>query len=711
MTREHWLQIKTVYQEALAHPAEARENFLEQACAGNFSLREEVNALLAAHQPAEDFFNRLTRELGQTPELPWRGRKLGAYRLLEELGHGGMGAVYLAERADQHFEKQVAVKIVPQTLWNDELARRFHHERQILARLEHPHIARLLDGGATEEGLPYLVMEYVKGAPLDRFCDAQRLNVSARLRLFREVCAAVDYAHRHDIIHRDLKPANILVTSEGAPKLLDFGIAKIMSANNESLGAGLTRTGFLPMTPEYASPEQVRGEDVTPASDIYALGVLLYLLLTGHAPYRFHKHSPQEIARIVCEHEPELPSRIIFKTNDVAQASLPADKSVASLLNDAPHSRNTKLTPEVVSACREGTPSKLRRRLAGDLDNIVLKALRKEPERRYASVEEFSEDIRRHLEGLPVKARKNSLWYRGGKIMAREKRLLLALGVIAVLLAGFLWIKPALMARLEEIFPMLEEETEIVCRIEPARSSYVVGKENTMTVTMRIGGLPMAGIPARFEVMAGPNRGVSGSATTNTQGQASLAYRSRGSLGTDTIRVATVYEDSTYVRFAHASWLPQGTLFGPLGAPVGKLKSGDPIYGGISCEGYRFSESVIEAHGLVTLQRIADNRLALQIELRHGDPNFTYAVEVFEAGNDCVSSDLGATGVFLAADEKGNGHAEVILQLPYAPPQQHVLGDGKGTEALIVVLHWVDAQKGGDRFSTDAMPLPTRPNE
>lgn len=692
--RDQWLQIKAIFHEALSRLPEAQEAFLKQACGENSSLQEEIKALLGAYHPAKDFFSRVAHELGQPPEpetlqASFRGRKLGAYRLIDELGHGGMGAVYLAERADGQFEKKVAVKIVPHGLWSEELFHRFCNERQILAHLEHPNIARLLDGGVTDEGLPYLVMEYVKGFSIAHYCDEHRLNISARLRLFRKVCDAVEHAHLQEIVHRDLKPANILVTPEGTPKLLDFGIAKIMSANHEALSRGLTRTGFLPMTPEYASPEQVRGEEITRASDLYALGVLLYLLLTGHAPYRLHNCSPQETARIICEHEPELLSRVIFKVEEPANAE------------------NMKLTPEVVSQSREGTPNKLRRRLQGDLDNILIKALRKEPERRYASVEEFSQDLRRHLEGLPVKARGKSLWYRGGKAVHEQKYLILLVSVIAILFAASILFKPRILSWLQEMNTAGKNTPEVSCLLDPPVASYENGKSHTMTLTMRIKGLPMAGIPVRFEVQAGPNRGLNNSVTTNVQGQASMTYRGRGGLlGTDTIRVAAVYDDSIYAQTAYTSWYLEGTLFGPLGAPVGKLKKGAPLYGGISCEGYRFSESVIAAHGQVTLARIAENQLAVKIELRHGDPNFMYEVEIFEAGSDCVSSDLGATGVFLRADQAGNGLAEVVLQLPYAPPQQHVLGDGKGSEALIVVLNWIDSDKGGDRFSTDAMALP-----
>jgi serine/threonine protein kinase len=268
---------------------------------------------------------------------------------------------------------------------------RFLAERQILASLDHPNIARLFDGGVTEDGLPYFVMEYIEGLPIDEYSDSQKLSTAERLRLFRAVCAAVNYAHQKLVVHRDIKPTNILVTAEGTPKLLDFGIAKLLAPDASSNIANQTATTRQFMTPGYASPEQVRGEPITTSSDVYSLGVLLYELLTGHRPYNFKSGAPQEIARVICEQEPERPSTAIHRVEEQTDAS-----GVTRIT----------LTPESVSKPREGQVDKLRRRLVGDIDMIVLKAMRKEPHRRYGSVEQFSEDIRRHLEGLPVIARK-----------------------------------------------------------------------------------------------------------------------------------------------------------------------------------------------------------------------------------------------------------------------------------------------------------------
>jgi len=338
------------------------------------------------------------------PSEPSPERRIGAYRVLRELGHGGMGTVFLAARADDQYQKQVAIKVV-RGLDSDQIVRYFRRERQILAALDHPNIARLLDGGATEDGLPYFVMECVEGEPIDSFCDQRKLSVQERLRLFQGVCAAVQYAHQNLVVHRDLKPKNILVDAQGVPKLLDFGIAKLLSAEI----SGETATGTaLAMTPEYASPEQMRGQPITTATDVYALGVVLYELLTGHRPYGWQVRDSLELLKAVCEEEPERPSTAVGRTE---QRMLP---------DGAVHTT----TPESASRTREGTPEKLRRRLRGDLDNIILMALRKEPQRRYRSVEAFSEDIRQYLEGRPVTAHKATAWYRTGKFVRRH-----ALGV------------------------------------------------------------------------------------------------------------------------------------------------------------------------------------------------------------------------------------------------------------------------------------------
>ena len=237
------------------------------------------------------------------------GQRIGPYKVIREIAHGGMGAVYLAFRADDEYQKQVAIKLIKRGMDTDLIIRRFRNERQILANLDHPNIARLIDGGTTEDGLPYFIMDHVEGLPIDAYCDAHKLSIAEQLKLFRTVCSAVEYAHQHHVIHRDLKPSNILVTAEGVPKLLDFGIAKVL--NPEPPFQTVESVGLRPMTPDYASPEQVRGETITPASDVYSLGVLLYELLTGHRPYRVKSRTPQEIERVICEEEPEKPSRAI----------------------------------------------------------------------------------------------------------------------------------------------------------------------------------------------------------------------------------------------------------------------------------------------------------------------------------------------------------------------------------------------------------------
>ena len=339
------------------------------------------------------------------PEGAEAGRSIGAYRVIRAIGHGGMGAVYLAARDDDEFKKRVAIKLLRPGMATDDLVRRFRNERQILASIDHPNIAKLLDGGTTEEGLPYFLMEYVEGEPIDRYCDRHALSVGERLGLFRTVCTAVHFAHQNLVVHRDLKPGNILVTADGVVKLLDFGIAKLLKPELYSARVDATRIEERLMTPEYASPEQTRGELITTASDIYALGVLLYELLTGHLPYRLSGLSLHEVTRVICEVDPRKPSTAIGEVEERTRADGTAQK----------------LTPESVSRTREGRPEKLRRRLAGDLDAIVMKAMRKEPQRRYGSAEQLSEDIRRHIDGHPVAARKGTFSYNASRFVRRHR--------------------------------------------------------------------------------------------------------------------------------------------------------------------------------------------------------------------------------------------------------------------------------------------------
>jgi len=408
-----WEQVREVVDAVLDLPAEQRSPYLDQACPQS-SVRRYVESLVLSYEQAGEFLGEPAiadhatafAEGGKEGDS-WKGRRVGPYEVSEEIGEGGMGAVYRAKRVDDQYEKQVAIKVVRSGFDTRFALNRFKAERQILANLEHPNIARLLEGGTTEDGQPYFVMEYIQGQPLDQYCDERKLTVTERLELFRKVCGAVQYAHQNLVIHRDIKPGNILVTGEGVPKLLDFGIAKMLTPEAGTVAATQTMTMVRLMTPEYASPEQLLDEPITTASDIYSLGVVLYELLTGQRPYRFGTRKPEEIARVVTKTDPEKPSTAVGRAGNAKQDApgVPKDKPAV---------------PEVVGRVREGSREKLRRRLTGDLDNIVLMALRKEPQRRYASVEQFSEDIRRHLEGMPVVARTDTFAYRSSKFVKRH---------------------------------------------------------------------------------------------------------------------------------------------------------------------------------------------------------------------------------------------------------------------------------------------------
>ncbi len=343
-------------------------------------------------------------------------RRIGPYKLIRELGRGGMGTVWLAARADEQFEKRVALKVV-RASDSEEVLRFFRRERQILAGLEHPNIARLLDGGTTDEGLPYFVMEHVEGVPIDRYCDEHKLSVPERLRLFEGVCSAVQHAHRSLVVHRDLKPGNILVTEDGTPKLLDFGIAKLL---NPGVAGGGTHETVVAMTPDYASPEQVRGRAITTATDVYSLGVILYELLTGQRPYRVKSNEHVEVMKAVCESEPERPSTAVGRTGERRQAD----------------GTTTTTTPEETGRLRHDTPQRLKKRLKGDLDAIILYALQKDPIHRYASVEALARDVHRYLDGQPITARKTSTVYRLRKLAGRHKLGVTAAAAIVALLVA-----------------------------------------------------------------------------------------------------------------------------------------------------------------------------------------------------------------------------------------------------------------------------------
>ncbi len=425
MTPERWNEIKDKLDAVLELEPARRPAFLDQISSVDPELRQELESLITSHEKAgTDFLNRPPLQATSSqPEPtgldPMIGRRLGTYQITEQIGSGGMGEVYRAFRADDQYRKQVAIKLVRAGQDSDFVIHRFKNERQILASLDHPNIAHLLDGGTTEEGVPFLVMELIEGQPITEYCESHNLPIVERIRLFLAVCSAVQYAHQRLIVHRDIKPSNVLVTLDGTPKLLDFGIAKILEPDSETGPAEPTLTIFRALTPGYASPEQVKGEPITTASDVYSLGVVLYELLTGHHPYAAPGSTPQQIARAVCEVEPAKPSTVVGRIENLKPGpGEPLQGATASSIHD-------------------GSTERLSKRLSGDLDNIVLMALRKEPERRYGSVDKLAEDLRRHLENLPVFARKDTTRYRMSKFVARHKAGVAAsLAVIVILVIG-----------------------------------------------------------------------------------------------------------------------------------------------------------------------------------------------------------------------------------------------------------------------------------
>src|SRR5579863_2590908 len=434
---ERWQQVKELLATALEMDPAARTAYLDRACADDPPLRSDLDRYLAADQEAGvELLNTPAKEIeiidSSGEASPRVGRRVGPYQIMEQIGTGGMGEVYRAFRADDQYRKQVAIKLVRAGQDSSFVVSRFKNERQILASLDHPNIARLHDGGTTEDGLPYFVMELIDGQPIDQYCAQRGLSVPERLKLFMQVCSAVQYAHQRLIIHRDIKPGNILVASDGTPKLLDFGIAKILDPEAVTGQIDATLTVFRILTPGYASPEQVKGEPITTASDVYSLGVVLYELLTGQHPYRQPNSTPQEIARAVCEVEPERPSTAVRRMETTERHRDSQGPSAATNILDSSIERRGKL-------------------LRGDLDNIVLMALRKDPQRRYASVEQFAEDIRRHLGSLPVLARKDTVGYRASKFVTRHKAGVIAAAVVLIILlvAMAITVRQARIARQE----------------------------------------------------------------------------------------------------------------------------------------------------------------------------------------------------------------------------------------------------------------------
>jgi len=448
---ERWGRIKVVLEAALELEPARRAAYLETAC-DDGPMRVEVESLIASHAAAGD----LLEPPGSLPP-----KYLGPYKVLAEVGSGGMGTVYRAEAPNGEI---VAVKLLRRGLDDAFLLRRFRHERQILAALEHPNVARLFDAGATANGAPYFVMEFIEGLPIDRYCDGQRLGLAERLDLFAAVCDAVYHAHAKGIVHRDIKPGNILITPAGVPKLLDFGIAKILNPEMTTQTMDPTATLVRMMTPEYASPEQIRGDAVSAATDVYSLGVLLYELLTGRRPYRLKSRAPHDLARTICEVEPDRPSTAVMRVETA--------------------------TPDEIARARRTRPESLRRSLSGSLDNIILTAMRKDPARRYPSASELCDDIRRYIEGRPVRARYETLVFRATRF-ARRYRVPLAAAFGAVAIAA-VWLRPSVTgpAPQPQIIPFTTangNETQPAFSPDGTRIAYAWGGEENENLDIYVG--------------------------------------------------------------------------------------------------------------------------------------------------------------------------------------------------------------------------------
>ena len=427
LTPSRWARVDRLFEQAVELPDADRERFLRTECSDDTELCDYILSLLQIDGGGYDLEKTVVDAL-QTAisdvvqrQDQMEGAELGPYRIVRTVGSGGMGVVYLAERADEQYEQQVAIKLGRHRLVDQQAEQRLRGERQILANLDHPNIARLLDGGAADDGTPYIVMEYIDGVRIDTYCDRHRLSIDARLELFQSICAAVHYAHQNLVVHRDIKPSNILVTDDGVPKLLDFGIAKLIDGEGTA-APGVTRDGAVVMTPENAAPEQVLNRPITTATDTYALGALLYSLLCGMPPYELEGKTPTEMARIICQKQPPAPSARIASA--IAEARRGSDPGASALA-------------ERIGANRGTTTERVVKRLRGDLDVIALSALRKEPERRYRSVNQFGEDVRLHRVSQPIQARADSWRYRAGKFVRRHTAGVITASLIVVLLAGF----------------------------------------------------------------------------------------------------------------------------------------------------------------------------------------------------------------------------------------------------------------------------------
>ncbi|MCH9651541.1 MAG: serine/threonine-protein kinase [Deltaproteobacteria bacterium] len=416
VSKKQWTEVRRLFHSALEVPPGERADYLASQKTVDPQVAEEVRELLELHEAPSSFLQDPLVSLSGDQTT---GARIGPYEVRNVLGRGGMGTVYRGVRVDGAYRHQVAIKLLHPELLSAEVERRFRRERQILADLEHPSIARLLDGGTTGDGQPYLVLEFVEGVPIDEFCDREKLTVQQRLKLFGQVCRAVHFAHQNLVVHRDLKPGNILVTDEGQLKLLDFGIAKLLGAYDGAALGPVTGTAMAPMTPEFASPEQMRGKVITTACDVYALGNLLYLLLSGRRPFQLSERSPQQFVEAVCFEDPELPSAAFQKLRKGGETE--EGRKIAA-------ARGLGRGIELV---------RLEKALQGDLDNIVAKALRKDPRHRYLSAEELSLDVDRHLQGQPVMAREQTLGYRTWKFILRHRWPVGAAAAVLITFAAF----------------------------------------------------------------------------------------------------------------------------------------------------------------------------------------------------------------------------------------------------------------------------------
>lgn len=410
--------LEDAFEKALTLNGADREAFLQSFAHDHPTFAPRLNALLVADDDSSDFLElpiaETAERLALEDEDPWLGQRVGAYTISSRIGAGGMGAVFLAERTDDAYQQQVAIKVMATQMLRKESIARFRSERQILASLSHPFIAKLIDGGSTDAGMPFLVMEYINGDPIDVYCRKNALGIEDRLRLFQHVCDAVDYAHRNLIVHRDLKPSNILIDENGTPKLLDFGIAKLLDPDDPSITMAQTGAGGRMMTPDYASPEQVRGEKISVATDVYALGVLLFRLLTFQSPYGAST-TARDIENAILNDEPKSPSSVLTSTT----RTNPTQEQTG---NDADNAFALQ--------------RQLRRSIKGDLDNIVLKCLQKEPDRRYSSARDLSFDLGRYLSNKPVLAHGDSWNYRTRKFMIRRARPLAAAAASVATIIG-----------------------------------------------------------------------------------------------------------------------------------------------------------------------------------------------------------------------------------------------------------------------------------